>query len=51
MKNKRNLIYTFTSIDEPLLSRVNNDFETEMFGKINKNNIKDIQISSLSEEN
>ena len=51
MKNKRNLIYTFTSIDEPLLSRVNDDFETEMFGKINKNNIKDIQISSLSEEN
>jgi len=51
MKNKRNLIYTFTSIDEPLLSRVNEDFETEMFGKINKNNIKDIQISSLSAEN
>ena len=51
MKNNKNLIYTFSSIDEPLLSGINEDFETEMFGKINKNNIKDIQISSLSAEN
>ena len=51
MKNEKNVIYTFTSIDEPLLQGVLDDFQTEMFGKINKNNIKDIQISSFSSEN
>ena len=51
MKNTKNVIYSFTSIDEPLLVNVNNEFETEMFGKISKNNIKDIQICSLSKEN
>ena len=51
MKNPKNVIYSFTSIDEPLLINVNNDFETEMFGKINKNEIRDIQICSLSAEN
>jgi hypothetical protein len=53
MKNRKNVIYTFTSIDEPLLSNISNEenFETEMFGKINKENITDILISSLSAEN
>ena len=51
MKNPKNVVYTFTSIDEPLLVNINEDFETEMFGKINKNDIRDIQICSLSTEN
>jgi hypothetical protein len=51
MKNPKNIVYSFTSIDEPFLVNVNDDFETEMFGKINKNNIRDIQICSLSTEN
>ena len=51
MKNPKNVVYSFTSIDEPLLVNVNNDFETEMFGKINKNEIRDIQICSFSAEN
>ena len=51
MENQKNVIYTFSNIDEPLLSNISNEFETKMFGKINKNNIKEIQISSLSAEN
>jgi hypothetical protein len=51
MENPKNLIYTFTSIDEPLLSDIKGDFDTKMFGKIGKKNIKDIQIGSLSSEN
>ena len=39
MKNTKNAIYIFTSIDEPLLSNVTNNFKTEMFGEINKDNI------------
>ena len=51
MKKPKNIIYTFTSIDEPLLKDSNDDFETEMFGKINKKDIKEIQILSLLDEN
>ena len=51
MENLQNLIYTFTSIDEPLLSGVSNDFDTKIFGKIKRNSIKEIQISTLSSEN
>ena len=53
MKTMKNVIYTFTSIEESLLSNVSNEenFETEMFGKMNKNNITEILISSLSAEN
>ena len=51
MENPRNVIYTFSNIDEPLLSRIEGEFETKMLGKINKSNIKEIQISSLSAEN
>ena len=50
MENLQNLIYTFTSIDEPLLSGVSKDFETKIFGKIGRNNIKEIQLSTLSSE-
>ena len=52
-ENTKSVIYTFTSIDEPLLTAIPDDlsFETKMFGKIKKSNIKDIQISSLSAEN
>ena len=51
MKKPKNIIYTFTTIDEPLLKDVNDDFETEMFGKINKKVIKEIQLFSLLDEN
>ena len=50
MKKKKNVVYTFTSIDEPLLS-ITKNFHTEMFGDINKDNISDILISSLRCEN
>ena len=50
MDNPKNIIYTFTNIDEPLFSKNNNVIETKMFGKINKDNIIDILISSLSSE-
>ena len=65
MKNIKNVIYTFTNIDEPLLpnyvpdiSKSNSDkrkemnkgIDTLMFGKINANNITDILISQLSSE-
>ena len=50
MDNPKNIIYTFTNIDEPLFSKNNNIIETKMFGKINKDNIIDILISSLSSE-
>ena len=51
MKNTKNVIYTFTSIDAPLLENYSGEFETELLGKINKDNIKEIQISSLYAEN
>ena len=51
MKNTKNVIYTFTSIDAPLLENYSVEFETELLGKINKDNIKEIQISSLNAEN
>ena len=51
MKNTKNVIYTYTSIDEPLLGNYSGEFETELLGKINKDNIKEIQISSLYAEN
>ena len=53
MEKPKNVVYTFTSIDEPLLSNIQEaeSFDTKMFGKITKNNIYDILISSLSAEN
>ena len=51
METPKNVVYTFTSIDEPLLLGANDDLETKMFGKIKKKYIKDIQICSLSAEN
>ena len=51
MKTQKNIIFTFTSIDEPLLSNQKDDFETKMFGKINRNNIKEIQINTYTSEN
>ena len=67
MKNIKNVIYTFTNIDEPLLpnyvpeiSKSKSDkmkstnaigIDTLMFGKINAYNITDILISQLSSEN
>ena len=50
MKKEKNVVYTFTSIDEPILN-INDNFHTEMFGDINKDNISDILISSLRCEN
>ena len=51
MKNLKNVVYTFTSIDEPLLANISGKFNTEMFGEIDRTNIKEIQISSLNSEN
>ena len=51
MKNTKNVIYTFTSIDEPLLANYSGEIETELLGKINKDeNITEFQINSLNEE-
>ena len=51
MKNLKNVIYTFTNIQEPLLKNISGKFNTEMFGLIDRTNIKEIQISSLYSEN
>ena len=51
MENTKNVIYTFTSIDEPLLANIKGEFDTKLLGKIDKNVIQEIQISSLSTEN
>ena len=51
MKNTKNVIYTFSSIEEPLLPNQNKIINTEMFGKINKDNLCEIMISSLTSEN
>ena len=52
MKKKKNVIYTFTDIEEPLLFNIQEDdyFETEIIGKINNNNILSILISSIYSE-
>ena len=50
MKNPKNVIYTFTSIDNALLENVSGKFDTELLGTIDKSNIKEIKISSLNEE-
>ena len=51
MKNHKNVIYTFTSIDEPLLANFSGEIETELLGKINRDdNITEFQINSLNEE-
>ena len=51
MENTKNVIYTFTNIDESLLTNISSDINTKMFGKINSNNITDRLISTLSSEN
>ena len=48
MENKKNVIYTFTDIEEPLLSHIKCDFDTKLLGKINRNVIKEIKISSIN---
>ena len=50
MENTKNVIYTFSSIDEPLLPNIFDSFDTKLFGKINKNDITEVIISSLSAE-
>ena len=51
MKYIKNIIYTFSSIEEPLLSNKEIIIDTKMFGKINKENVTEIMISSLISEN
>ena len=51
MKNIKNVIYTFSSINEPLLSNISGSFNTNMLGKMNKDSITEVLISSLSAEN
>ena len=50
MKSIKNIIYTFSDINEPLLADISNELETELFGKISKNNIIEIQMSSINDE-
>ena len=50
MKNTKNVIYTFTSIDNALLENVSGQFDTELLGRIDKSNIKEVKINSLNEE-
>ena len=51
IQNTKNVIYTFTDIDEPLFQNNIIDLETELLGKINRNSIEEIQISSINNEN
>ena len=50
-KSTKNVIYTFSNIDEPLLTNITNDFETELLGKISKRNIREIQMGLFNSEN
>ena len=50
MKNTKNVIYTFTSIEAPILSK-SIIIKTEMFGDINRENTTEIMISSLNSDN
>ena len=49
MKNTKNVIYTFTNIEDQISTE--KKMNTEMFGEISKDNISQIKISSLSAEN
>ena len=48
MTYHKNIIYTFTKIDEPLL--LNTNIKTQIFGILKKNNIKEIIINSMISE-
>ena len=48
MTYHKNIIYTFTKIDEPLL--LNSNIKTQIFGILKKNNIKEIKINSMISE-
>ena len=50
MTYNKNIIYTFTKIEETLLLNKNR-IQTKIFGKITKNNIKEININSIISEN
>ena len=51
MENIKNIIYTFSSIEEPILPKNDQIINTKMFGKIKKENISETMISSLHSEN
>ena len=51
MKYHKNIIYSFSKIDERLLLDINNNIKTNILGEINKNNIKEININSMISEN
>ena len=50
MKNTKNVIYTFISIDNALLENVSGKFDIELLGRIDISNIKEVKINSLNEE-
>ena len=50
MKNTKNVIYTFISIDNALLENVSGQFDIELLGRIDKSNIKEVKINSLNKE-
>ena len=49
MKNTKNVIYTFISIDNALLENVSGQFDIELLGRIDQSNIKEVKINSLNE--
>ena len=50
MKKIKNIIYTFSSVEAPILSKKVN-INTEMFGEINSENTTEIMVGSLNSEN
>ena len=50
MKNTKNVIYIFISIDNALLENVSGQFDIELLGRIDKSNIKEVKINSLNKE-
>ena len=50
IKKTKNIIYTYTSINNPLIANIKDNFEIEKLGKINKQNIKEIYALSLDSE-
>ena len=51
MKKTKIIVYTINDIDEPLQLNDSININTKLFGKINKNNIKEIKYKSFISEN
>ena len=51
MNTQRNIIYTYSLIDEFILQNISNNLKTKMFDRINKFNIKEFKITSSISNN